>query len=331
MLNSNELATAGQAASSSDLLIWVAVFGAAGLALIMVAFVMLTQQRKDPMAKFQEKVQHKPQAPEKTMRRRGSQGNNKLDRYAKFLEPADPTELTESRRAMVQAGYHGRNALRDFHALQFILGIGGILLGLFYTLVLSDPEGQTPMTMALYTLLPGASGYYLPRYWVNKRRTARQEEITQGFPDALDMLLICVEAGQSLDQSIRRVGTEIKASYPALGEEFETISQEVRAGKERAAVLKDFGDRCGLTDINSFVTVIVQSATFGTSIADALRVYAAEMRDKRVMLAEEKANVLPTKLTLGTMMFTVPPLLIILIGPSVYGIVTLLDTSNFGG
>lgn len=331
MLIAKQLDTGMLAAPSSNALIWVAVFGAAGLALIVVAFVMLTQQRKDPMEKFRDKVQNKAPAAEKTMRRRGSQGNRKLDKYAKFLEPADQAELTESRRAMVQAGYHGRNALRDFHAIQFILGIGGIFLGLVYTLVLSDAEGQTPLMMALFTLLPGAAGYYLPRYWVNKRRAARQEEITQGFPDALDMLLICVEAGQSLDQSIRRVGMEIKASYPALGEEFETISQEVRAGKERAAVLKDFGDRCGLPDINSFVTVVVQSATFGTSIADALRVYAAEMRDKRVMLAEEKANVLPTKLTLGTMMFTVPPLLIILIGPSVYGIVTLLSTSNFGG
>lgn len=316
---------------STDPLVWVAVAGVLGLALIVVAFILMTQQRRDPMEKFQQAVRNKGREAETTMRRRGSKSDTKLDKYARFLEPANETELTEARRAMVQAGYHGKNAVRDFHAVQFILGIGGLLLGLFYTLVLSGSEGQTPMTMAVFTLVPGFLGYYFPKFWVNKRRTERQEEITQGFPDALDMLLICVEAGQSLDQSIRRVGSEIKASYPALGEEFETISQEVRAGKERTAVLKDFGDRCGLPDINSFVTVVVQSATFGTSIGDALRVYAAEMRDKRVMLAEEKANVLPTKLTLGTMMFTVPPLLIILIGPSVYGIMSLLDSANFGG
>ncbi|WP_092888206.1 type II secretion system F family protein [Roseicitreum antarcticum] len=317
--------------ATENALALVAVAGVLGLALIVVAFVMMTRQRRDPMEKFQQTVRNKGRDPEKNMRRRGSQADNKLDKYARFLEPANEAELSDARRIMVQAGYHGKNAVRDFHALQFILGIGGIFLGLVYTLLLSDRAAQTPLTMAAFTLTPGLLGYYFPKYWVNKRRTARQEEITQGFPDALDMLLICVEAGQSLDQSIRRVGSEIKASYPALGEEFETISQEVRAGKERAAVLKDFGDRCGLPDINSFVTVVVQSASFGTSIGDALRVYAAEMRDKRVMLAEEKANVLPTKLTLGTMMFTVPPLLIILIGPSVYGIVTLLDSANFGG
>ena len=95
-------------------------------------------------------------------------------------------------------------------------------------------------------------------------------------------------------------------------------------------VLKEMGERCGNADIRSFVTVLIQSATYGTSVAEALRVYASEMRDKRVMLAEEKANVLPTKLTLGTMMFTVPPLLIILIGPSVHGVITMLATVDFG-
>jgi len=88
-------------------------------------------------------------------------------------------------------------------------------------------------------------------------------------------------------------------------------------------------ERCGVTDVSSFVTVLIQSATFGTSIADALRVYAAEMRDKRVMRAEEAANKLPTKLTLGTMMFTVPPLVIIMIGPSVYDIYVTLSNADF--
>ncbi|MEI6801375.1 MAG: type II secretion system F family protein, partial [Pseudomonadota bacterium] len=93
-----------------------------------------------------------------------------------------------------------------------------------------------------------------------------------------------------------------------------------KAGKERVQVLRDMSERVGLPDITSFVTTMIQSATFGTSIADALRVYSAEMRDKRVMRAEEKANTLPTKITLGTMLFTVPPLLIMLIGPSLYNI-----------
>jgi tight adherence protein C len=105
-----------------------------------------------------------------------------------------------------------------------------------------------------------------------------------------------------------------------LSYEFEVVSHELKAGKDKSSVLKDMAERAGVQDIRSFVTVLVQSQQFGTSIADALRVYASEMRDKRVMRAEEAANKLPTKMTLATMMLTVPPLLIILIGPSIYAI-----------
>ena len=180
----------------------------------------------------------------------------------------------------------------------------------------------------MYILGPGAVGYLMPKYWVTKRQQKRQEEITDGFPDSLDMMLTCVEAGQSLDQSIIRVAKEIAASYPALAEEYQIVSQQVKAGRDKASVLNEMAERCGVQDISSFVTVLVQSQTFGTSIADALRVYAGEMRDKRVMRAEEKANKLPTKMTLATMMLTVPPLLIILVGPSILGIMELFTMAG---
>ena len=141
-------------------------------------------------------------------------------------------------------------------------------------------------------------------------------------------MLVCVEAGQSLDQSIVRVARELRASYPALADEFEVIAYEMKAGKDKSQVLRDMGERGGVQDVSSFVTVLIQSATFGTSISEALRVFAGEMRDKRVMRAEEAANKLPTKMTLATMMLTVPPLLIILVGPSVHGITQLGIMSN---
>ncbi len=175
--------------------------------------------------------------------------------------------------------------------------------------------------LASFGVGPGIAGYFLPRYWVERRVQMRQQEIQDGFPDALDMLLVCVEAGQSLDQGIVRVAREIAVGYPALAEELSTVSAEVKAGKEKTSVLRAFAERAGVQDVSSFVTVMIQSQTFGTSIAEALRVYASEMRDKRVMRAEEAANKLPTKITLGTMMFTVPPLLIVIVGPSVYAMV----------
>ena len=199
-----------------------------------------------------------------------------------------------------------------------------LLGGLILAFVKSMSQEMSAVDFMLHSLLPCAVGYYIPRYWVNKRVTQRQTEIIQGFPDALDLMLVCVEAGQSLDQSLIRVGKESRIGYPALADEFDMVAQEIKAGKERTSVLKDMAERVGVPDVASFVTTLVQSATFGTSVADALRVYSADMRDKRIMRAEEKANMLPTKLTLGTMLFTVPPLLVILIGPSLYGIATML-------
>ena len=235
-------------------------------------------------------------------------------------EPKDAEELSSARMKMLQAGYKSKDAVRTFHAAQFVLGITALILGVVYTILTNNGEAVSPVKMAMSVVGPGAVGYYLPRYWVERRRQSRQQEIMDGFPDALDLMLVCVEAGQSLDQAILRVSKEIRPSYPALADEYESVANEIKAGKDRTSVLRDMSERAGVSDVSSFVTVLIQSATFGTSIAEALRVYASEMRDKRVMRAEEKANKLPTKLTLCTMMFTVPPLLLIMIGPSVYEI-----------
>ncbi len=211
---------------------------------------------------------------------------------------------------------------------KMMMGVGFLSVGVLYILI--QPGEPTVPSLLLTILIPGGVGYMLPSYWVERRLQQRQEDVTNGFPDALDLMLVCVEAGQSLDQAILRVATETKASSPTLAEEFEVVANEMRAGKDRVMVLRDMAERCGVNDISSFVTVLVQSANFGTSISDALRVYADEMRDKRVLRAEEKANVLPTKLTIGTMLFTVPPLLIIMVGPSIYDIyVNLLGGGDF--
>jgi tight adherence protein C len=207
-----------------------------------------------------------------------------------------------------------------YYFAQMALGLGLLAVGVGYFFLFVDQSTATMQQMIMYILGPGAAGYMAPKYWITKRVEKRKEEIQSGFPDALDMMLVCVEAGQSMDQSIVRVARELRASYPALADEFEIISHEMKAGKDKTQVLADMSERCGVQDVSSFVTVLNQAQTFGTSIGDALRVYASEMRDKRVMRAEEKANQLPTKMTLTTMMLTVPPLLIILVGPSAVGI-----------
>ncbi|QBY01191.1 type II secretion system F family protein [Rhodophyticola sp. CCM32] len=297
------------------------VVGGLGFLLVLIALPAILFRKKDPLDKLRDSQNFKDKNAGHALRIGGK--DQRLDRFSQFLEPQNVEELSQVRLTLIRAGYRSKGAVQTFHFAQFALGLGLLALGTIYVLIAPGLSGQAS---ALSVIVPGALGYMAPKYWVTKRVQKRVEEITQGFPDALDLMLVCVEAGQSLDQSIIRVSKEMRAAYPALCEEFEIVAYEMKAGKDKSRVLRDMGERVDIQDVNSFVTVLIQSATFGTSVADALRVYAAEMRDKRVLRAEEKANKLPTKLTLGTMMFCVPPLLIILIGPSVYGI-----AQNLGG
>lgn len=298
--------------------------GLLGMLLILAVLPSMLKKRPEPFDKLRA-ARGASTAKSKDQGLRRADKVDKLEKFANFLEPQDAEQMTASRLKMLRAGYSNPNAVRMFHFAQFALGIGLLVLGLVYTLIISQHKDVSTQFKLLATLIPGACGYYLPQYWVQRRLQSRKQQIIEGFPDALDLMLVCVEAGQSLDQSINRMARETRAGYPALADELEMVSHEVKAGKERVQVLRDMSERVDVPDVSSFVTTLVQSATYGTSIAEALRVYSAEMRDKRVMRAEEKANTLPTKLTLGTMLFTVPPLMIILIGPSVMGITKVLS------
>jgi tight adherence protein C len=306
--------------------------GILGVIMIAVTLPVMLKKQKDPMDRIREEAR-------KTGGGRGvsgdgpalrsAKGSNKLDKYANFLEPQDEDELEGIKLKLLQAGYKSKSSVRTFHFMQMALGLGFLTLGILYALVLGgDDMGVRGYVLSI--ILPGSAGYYLPKYWIERRRQERMDQIESGFPDALDLMLVCVEAGQSLDQAIIRVSEEIRAGYPALADEFAMVAHEMKAGKDRIAVLKDMAERAGVQDVGSFVTVLIQSASFGTSIAEALEVFSSEMRDKRVMRAEEKANVLPTKLTLGTMLFCLPPLLIILIGPSIYDIYKNLNGDAVG-
>jgi len=298
------------------------VVGVLGLFMILVTVPLMLNQPEDPL----KKLQRSNSAPKKEKKSkkdqlRNSGRNEKLEKFSNFLEPQNEEELSAMQLKLRQAGYQSKDAVRFFHFAQFALAIAGLLIGvLLITVFANGDEELSGQQMMLRVLIPGGIGYFIPKYWITRRVAERQEAITAGFPDALDLMLVCVEAGQSMDQAIVRVAAEMQSSYPDIASEFEVVAYEMKAGKDKDTVLRDFGTRCGVQDVSAFVTVMIQSAAFGTSIAEALRVYAGEMRDKRVMRAEEAANKLPTKMTLATMMLTVPPLLLILVGPSAKGI-----------
>lgn len=301
----------------------VLICGVIGVILAIVVFPMMATKKVDPLDRI--KKDRVLGAGEQVQLSRHGKRNENLEKFKGILDSQGEEQLSEIRKMMIQAGYHDPDAVRTLTAAQLILGLGLLVIGIGYVMLFGGGN-MGMMDIMLYTLLPGAIGYMLPKMWLKKRVKVRQEEILCTFPDALDLLLVCIEAGQSLDQAIGRVSVELADAFPDLAFELDLVAHEVKAGKDKAAVYREFADRCDNPDLNSFVTVVIQAQSFGTSMSEALKVYAAEMRDKRVMRAEEKANMIPTKMTLGTMMFTLPPLMIVLLGPSVSGI-----AKNLGG
>lgn len=237
-----------------------------------------------------------------------------LQRFEKFVTPKDATQLAGIRLRLVRAGYRKPSAVRVYFASRAILSI--VLLGL--AIVITPLiAGQLPVPgIMLAVLLPALLGFFLPTLWVERQIERRREAAELAFPDALDMILVCIEAGNGIDQAFRRVAREMSGTQSVLSEEFGIIIDELWAGKDRAQVFEDFTERVNVPDINAFATVLKQSDEFGVSIAETLRVYAAEMRHKRVMRAEEKANLMPVKLAMGSIAFTVPPTMIVMAGPS---------------
>ncbi len=284
---------------------------AIGLILMVIALPMVLRKPKDPLDRFSFSDE-KLKSELIKLRQDGDDGS--LRGLAEYLEPKTEEEMSETRTMLRAAGYRGGAAVRQFYFARSGLAIGLLLVGVVMTFLV--PEEPDLIFSGILSGLMALMGYFLPTYWIRRKIETRKQEITNAFPDAMDMILVCIEGGQSLDQAMARVGEEMAQSSGPLAQEFALVTHEFRAGKDRILVLRDFAARCAVSDVSSFVTVLIQSTSFGTSIAQALRVYASEMRDKRLMRAEEKANVLPTKLTLGTMMFTVPPLILILVGPS---------------
>jgi tight adherence protein C len=238
-----------------------------------------------------------------------------LKPIAPHLLPTSQKELSAIRRRMMQAGYYRPSALTKYYLLRLILAA---LLPLI-TLIVA-PQMSTKMTwetVALVVALAGIIGLYLPTVWVSRRIESRQQQCRDGFPDSLDMLLISVEAGLGLDAAINRVGGEIGAAYPVLGEHFQRVGAELRAGQSREGALRSMSDQIGIEEVGSLVTLLIQSDMLGTSIAQALRVHADDMRIKRLLRAEEKAHMLPVKMTVPLILGILPPLVIVILAPAI--------------
>jgi tight adherence protein C len=165
------------------------------------------------------------------------------------------------------------------------------------------------------------AGFYLPNLWLRLRISRRREAILKGFPDALDLMVVCVEAGMGLDSTITRVAKEIELNNSILSDELKLYNLEMRAGKLRKDALKNLAMRTDVDEVNNLVTLLLQTEKFGTSVGQALTVYSDTMRTQRFQRAEEMAAKIPTKLLFPLVLFIFPALFVVILGPAVINIV----------
>jgi tight adherence protein C len=238
------------------------------------------------------------------------------------IQPRNEAELSHVRKTLVKAGYRGPQAPLVFFGARLCLAV--LLAVIVPTVHLFALPKLTPSWTMLLTVLSAVVGFYLPTLWVRLKTASRKRQVFEGFPDALDLMVVCVEAGLGLDAAITRVADEMKFSHPILSEEFRLVNWELRAGQAREQALRNLGLRTDLEDVTSLTTLLIQTDKFGTSVAQALRVQSEAMRVKRHQRAEEMAAKLPVKLIFPLILFIFPSLFIVILGPAVIQIARVL-------
>jgi tight adherence protein C len=234
------------------------------------------------------------------------------------IVPISAVEALKLQKQLLHAGYRSPDAATVFRSIQItsLVFLPSVIMILCYVL-------QRPLNnLLIWGVVAAAIGFYLPRLFLRNRIAGRQQRITWGLADALDLLVICVEAGLGLNAALVRVGRELKAVHPEIHEEFELVNLEIRVGRSRDDALRNLAERTGVDDLRSFVALMIQADRYGSSIGRAVRVFSESLRTKRRQRAEQAAQKATLKLLFPLTMFLFPVIIMIVIAPS---ILTLMD------
>jgi len=236
-----------------------------------------------------------------------------LDPLGKAI-PLSPADVSRTRRWLIQAGYRDAVDVNYYFGARLIMAAVGFVIGL----VVAGFDN-------IYMVAGLAGfGFFLPRFALKRMIRARQQRIRLALPDALDLTVICVEAGLALDQALTRVGQDLHHAHPDLSDEFHLVNLEMRAGKPRAEALRNLVERTGVDDIRALVGTLIQTDRFGTSIAQALRVHSDSLRTERRQRAEEQAAKTTIKMVPPLVIFVLPSIIFVTIGPAVIQLIRQL-------
>ncbi|MGE3770947.1 MAG: type II secretion system F family protein [Bdellovibrionales bacterium] len=275
------------------------------------------------------KAEYMRQAEQKKKEKGSDKHLSFFRQISSWLKLQQMTGLDEVRKKLIRAGYRSRDALPVFLVLQ--IGLPVVVLGILvvFLFVLAPPADLSATMRTLICLFFAILMGLLPNMLVKNKTDKRMNDLRKQLPDAFDLLVICAEAGLSLDSALDRVSKEVMHSAPDLGEELALTSVELSFMPERQMALRSFADRVPIQGVQALVSTLIQTERYGTPLAQALRILSGEMRDERMMRAEEKAARLPATLTVPMILFILPPLFIVLVGPA--GIKVSRTLSKVGG
>jgi tight adherence protein C len=231
--------------------------------------------------------------------------------------PQSPKDVTVMQRRLIRAGIRNENAIKILYGAKAAFGVG---LPLITALAVTGSTAESGNKFASI-LAAAAVGFFGPNEYVRRMASKRQKEIARGLPNALDLLVVCVESGLGLDQAILQVAKELDKAHPEISEEFGLVNLELKAGKRRVEALRNLAERTGVDDLKKLVAVLIQADRFGTGVAQSLRAHADFMRIQARQVAEEKAAKLGVKLIFPIFFCILPSLFVVTVGPVVMKIV----------
>lgn len=243
-----------------------------------------------------------------------AEASSKLEPVSKYLLPSNQRERNETKERLMHAGFVSSGALTAFYGIRILVFV--ILPSAVIVIAPAFPE-LTPKQVLISIGVVAIFAFLLPGMVLDRLILKRKRKLRNAFPDALDLLIVCVEAGMGLNPALQRVADELEVSHPELAAEFALVTVEIRAGIDRVESLKNLAKRTGLEDIDGMVSLLAQSMRFGTSVAETLRVYSEDFRDKRMQAAEEEAAKVGTKMIFPMVLFLFPAFFVIAIGPAI--------------
>ncbi len=300
--------------ADANLLLTVLVFGAAAsLAFGVMATMRVRGAVKRRAAGLVGDVVDWPGQGPRSLRQSGINAAQRLIDYTtRHYSTMDDSNMKVLRHRLVQAGIFDPRAVGFFFLTRAVLAVG---LGAAVFILMPMFTASSNSLFWPIVGLAGLFGYLAPSLILDRIITARRQQYRLGFPDFMDLLVVCADAGLGMEGSLDRVGRELGDSYPALSANIHLANLEIRAGRMLSEALEHFGERLGFEEVRSFATLIQQSDELGSSITDALRVYSEDMRHKRLSIAEEKAYSLPAKLSIPLMICVFPVLFVVILLP----------------